>query len=142
MKLIIGRVEPPSVTFCVQRITQALDLALLWLSFPSRSLNTLLHCLRCLFPVFLPQRTLRSEEHTSELQSHSDLVCRLLLEKKKIHLDARRREHAYAPLADHVAEALHYPRPVRRDRAARSRLLPQRGKQALPASRAPRCGVP
>src|SRR5947207_3794272 len=32
----------------------------------------------------LPDRALaRSEEHTSELQSHSDLVCRLLLEKKK-----------------------------------------------------------
>src|SRR5438034_6235318 len=30
----------------------------------------------------------RSEEHTSELQSHSDLVCRLLLEKKK-------KEHQY-----------------------------------------------
>src|SRR5947207_12302216 len=35
-----------------------------------------------------PQNTVfsikrRSEEHTSELQSHSDLVCRLLLEKKK-----------------------------------------------------------
>src|SRR5438034_4987764 len=29
-------------------------------------------------------RTSRSEEHTSELQSHSDLVCRLLLEKKKL----------------------------------------------------------
>src|SRR5260221_10233683 len=29
------------------------------------------------------QGTTRSEEHTSELQSHSDLVCRLLLEKKK-----------------------------------------------------------
>src|SRR3989440_10889176 len=28
-------------------------------------------------------RPLRSEEHTSELQSRSDLVCRLLLEKKK-----------------------------------------------------------
>src|SRR5438034_1898506 len=28
-------------------------------------------------------QTNRSEEHTSELQSHSDLVCRLLLEKKK-----------------------------------------------------------
>src|SRR5438034_8582872 len=28
-------------------------------------------------------REFRSEEHTSELQSHSDLVCRLLLEKKK-----------------------------------------------------------
>src|SRR5437773_5866661 len=27
--------------------------------------------------------TKRSEEHTSELQSHHDLVCRLLLEKKK-----------------------------------------------------------
>src|SRR3712207_8973302 len=29
------------------------------------------------------QRTLRSEEHTSELQSRQYLVCRLLLEKKK-----------------------------------------------------------
>src|SRR5437588_6351041 len=29
------------------------------------------------------RQDLRSEEHTSELQSHSDLVCRLLLEKKK-----------------------------------------------------------
>src|SRR5260221_10164426 len=28
-------------------------------------------------------RSSRSEEHTSELQSHSDLVCRLLLEKKR-----------------------------------------------------------
>src|SRR5437667_6588451 len=28
-------------------------------------------------------RSKRSEEHTSELQSHHDLVCRLLLEKKK-----------------------------------------------------------
>src|SRR5438034_5583504 len=28
----------------------------------------------------------RSEEHTSELQSHSDLVCRLLLEKKNNYL--------------------------------------------------------
>src|SRR5260370_20192808 len=28
---------------------------------------------------------LRSEEHTSELQSHLNLVCRLLLEKKKKH---------------------------------------------------------
>src|SRR2546430_5138203 len=29
------------------------------------------------------RRTLRSEEHTSELQSQSNLVCRLLLEKKR-----------------------------------------------------------
>src|SRR5699024_11513376 len=31
----------------------------------------------------------RSEEHTSELQSRFDLVCRLLLEKKKYTLDKR-----------------------------------------------------
>src|SRR2546430_3530113 len=30
----------------------------------------------------------RSEEHTSELQSQSNLVCRLLLEKKKKHSDS------------------------------------------------------
>src|SRR5260221_6480589 len=34
----------------------------------------------------VPRGELRSEEHTSELQSHSDLVCRLLLEKKNKHL--------------------------------------------------------
>src|SRR5438132_6993661 len=36
----------------------------------------------------------RSEEHTSELQSHSDLVCRLLLEKKNIpkHVPHIRRQ--------------------------------------------------
>src|SRR5258705_1007108 len=33
----------------------------------------------------------RSEEHTSELQSLRHLVCRLLLEKKKIHLVLRER---------------------------------------------------
>src|SRR2546430_10376251 len=40
-------------------------------------------------------REQRSEEHTSELQSQSNLVCRLLLEKKK-----RRRDHF-------IAAALH-----------------------------------
>src|SRR5215204_7134069 len=34
-------------------------------------------------PMSRPGLPVRSEEHTSELQSHSDLVCRLLLEKKK-----------------------------------------------------------
>src|SRR5688572_32702145 len=32
------------------------------------------------------RRAIRSEEHTSELQSQSNLVCRLLLEKKNKHL--------------------------------------------------------
>src|SRR5438034_7515609 len=45
----------------------------------------------------------RSEEHTSELQSHSDLVCRLLLEKKKsnsaLHAPSHRRwQAARAPV--------------------------------------------
>src|SRR5690348_18014990 len=35
------------------------------------------------FPATSPARMLRSEEHTSELQSPVHLVCRLLLEKKK-----------------------------------------------------------
>src|SRR5260221_8855550 len=39
---------------------------------------------------------MRSEEHTSELQSHSDLVCRLLLEKKKAGLAPSRLKSAYA----------------------------------------------
>src|SRR5438477_3281731 len=34
-------------------------------------------------PLLLTQSGNRSEEHTSELQSHVNLVCRLLLEKKK-----------------------------------------------------------
>src|SRR5438132_10075632 len=46
----------------------------------------------------------RSEEHTSELQSHSDLVCRLLLEKKK-PFDAsssRARSMACVPLSPRI----------------------------------------
>src|SRR5438093_9999255 len=52
--------------------------------------------LRCLFrcanrvrrrvPTSCPAKS-RSEEHTSELQSLTNLVCRLLLEKKKINTD-------------------------------------------------------
>src|SRR5437588_5029101 len=38
----------------------------------------------------------RSEEHTSELQSHSDLVCRLLLEKKKTeNEDTHRTDNSF-----------------------------------------------
>src|SRR2546427_5981252 len=42
----------------------------------------------------------RSEEHTSELQSQSNLVCRLLLEKKKNHKTRRRqtKDHPHARL--------------------------------------------
>src|SRR5438034_6205156 len=40
-----------------------------------------------------PSAKARSEEHTSELQSHSDLVCRLLLEKKKRKSSCQSNEH-------------------------------------------------
>src|SRR5438034_8577821 len=45
------------------------------------------------FPVavFVTGAERRSEEHTSELQSHSDLVCRLLLEKKNKKNKKKRR---------------------------------------------------
>src|SRR5438874_6135217 len=42
------------------------------------------------------QPTGRSEEHTSELQSRRDLVCRLLLEKKKLVLAEARAYYAMA----------------------------------------------
>src|SRR2546430_7410647 len=40
----------------------------------------------------------RSEEHTSELQSQSNLVCRLLLEKKKKNVEVLATEPIVAPL--------------------------------------------
>src|SRR5690606_40536351 len=66
------------------------------------SMNTLLFCevpicanastyfcatkqlIACTSPAAMASDTIRSEEHTSELQSRENLVCRLLLEKKKI----------------------------------------------------------
>src|SRR5437773_4853694 len=42
-----------------------------------------------------PASATRSEEHTSELQSHHDLVCRLLLEKKKHKLTIMRHHHRH-----------------------------------------------
>src|SRR5438034_6419822 len=50
----------------------------------------------------------RSEEHTSELQSHSDLVCRLLLEKKKKHQQEKIQTTHLAYLDDMIHPE-HYP---------------------------------
>src|SRR2546430_11578449 len=68
-------------------------------SHPGRTIKPIpYHCIRwppaCL--LFMPPAALspklslpgRSEEHTSELQSQSNLVCRLLLEQKTYSLDA------------------------------------------------------
>src|SRR5438132_7814340 len=65
---------------------------------PGRRLVPLAHALlrpRC--GVEAEEEHERSEEHTSELQSHSDLVCRLLLEKKKKnHTRRNRRTPSYS----------------------------------------------
>src|ERR1035437_1494443 len=51
------------------------------------------NCKRSLFYVQRNFQTLpgsrRSEEHTSELQSRQELVCRLLLEKRRLRIDQR-----------------------------------------------------
>src|SRR5437667_333057 len=66
------------------------------------------------------RRTVRSEEHTSELQSHHDLVCRLLLEKKNgPKRDAARHRRHPAPASlqpgDRAADLL---APLRQNSAA------------------------
>src|SRR2546430_11678869 len=50
----------------------------------------------------------RSEEHTSELQSQSNLVCRLLLEKKKKKSDTNRAYHE--PIAANGHHRAHWTR--------------------------------
>ena len=60
-----------------------------WL-YNSPQRNALL-CLLCVLS------NTRSEEHTSELQSHSDLVCRLLLEKKKNTIFFKHLHHTRHP---------------------------------------------
>src|SRR5258708_25653567 len=49
-------------------------------------------------------RTVRSEEHTSELQSPDHLVCRLLLEKKKKTTNAN---HINSVITTSVEQAIH-----------------------------------
>src|SRR2546430_11068213 len=44
----------------------------------------------------------RSEEHTSELQSQSNLVCRLLLEKKKTQQAQKHTNHKYTNFASYL----------------------------------------
>src|SRR6266498_5681352 len=53
-----------------------------WRSQPARLHKHRLRALNALWPAGAHDERLRSEEHTSELQSRPHLVCRLLLEKK------------------------------------------------------------
>src|SRR5277367_6952546 len=47
-------------------------------------------------------RARRSEEHTSELQSHHDLVCRLLLEKKKKKIIIIKQKHKKQTMTEKI----------------------------------------
>src|SRR3954467_16009923 len=47
----------------------------------------------------------RSEEHTSELQSHDNLVCRLLLETKKTTKDLVTRPHTHTAISSRTPNA-------------------------------------
>src|SRR5205085_3300042 len=73
-----------------------------------------------------PHHGNRSEEHTSELQSQSNLVCRLLLEKKK-------RDHRGSP--ERVVRGTVRTRLLLEDQAEGSRALPAylRSPPGLPA---------
>src|SRR2546430_5215547 len=88
--------------------------------------------------IFIPSYVMnRSEEHTSELQSQSNLVCRLLLEKKTTdsdRADKRQRQHDHREHADVHGRALddqlhahinHLPTPFRLDVLTISHLSPQ-----------------
>src|SRR5260370_12443083 len=77
------RRPPRSTLFPYTTLFRSVSMALAALAF--RSCAGSAAC-AALPPNSFSPASLRSEEHTSELQSHLNLVCRLLLEKKK---DAR-----------------------------------------------------
>src|SRR5467141_5458655 len=66
----ISRAVLPICTACVRRLAPSLS-------------NSRLEWVFTVFSLTNSRPAIRSEEHTSELQSHLNLVCRLLLEKKK-----------------------------------------------------------
>src|SRR6266571_4757939 len=55
-----------------------------------------------------PKGYARSEEHTSELQSHVNLVCRLLLEKKKKKIDKKIETITWDPIAAEKSGYKHF----------------------------------
>src|SRR2546430_11288424 len=70
--VVEGRIDPPDR---LEDVVDAADVQKRLLLASERGFGQILRCGRGAH---------RSEEHTSELQSQSNLVCRLLLEKKKI----------------------------------------------------------
>src|SRR6266540_4884495 len=89
-----GEETPPGMRFrarrksAAERLPATLDFGLATLDSSERQ-RTIRQPFRGL------ARVVRSEEHTSELQSHHDLVCRLLLEKKKTIHRAHNDQHQH-----------------------------------------------
>src|SRR5438034_7095657 len=80
------------VSFSIDAVARRADVARMTVYYQFGSRRGLLEALFDDLAVRggIPQLPSRSEEHTSELQSHSDLVCRLLLEKKKKQIRSSR----------------------------------------------------
>src|SRR2546430_7211577 len=72
--------------------------------FRSQVCAPLWRCAQHLLPEPSPGISRRSEEHTSELQSQSNLVCRLLLEKKKKNQTRKTRPRS---LGEHTNSHVH-----------------------------------
>src|SRR5204862_4041109 len=86
MRIGRRRIRPASRTAA----TVSRPFALSWFVYSTSRIEFLQTSpIKRIIPIWLykfivaPERWRRSEEHTSELQSRRDLVCRLLLEKKK-----------------------------------------------------------
>src|SRR2546430_5701806 len=87
------RRPPRSTLFPYTTLFRSRDVGMVIVAALRSDLLLFLELLVFLLPLFLAFRMIlrgknaRSEEHTSELQSQSNLVCRLLLEKKKSTYD-------------------------------------------------------
>src|SRR5438132_7151838 len=87
--VVVSEVEPPPPRYEVVGVAPApgylwIGGAWLWESTRLNSSHTVTsYAVSCL-QTKSPLSQSRSEEHTSELQSHSELVCRFLIAKKKI----------------------------------------------------------
>src|SRR2546430_11667393 len=80
----------------MMRLVQVMDLRLQFFDAPAIVRARQLEPARGRRRRAVHQKEIRSEEHTSELQSQSNLVCRLLLEKKKkTTLHTREHNHTH-----------------------------------------------
>src|SRR2546430_9650200 len=78
-------------------------------ALPIFGVRVRLECAHDLHALLLGRCEVRSEEHTSELQSQSNLVCRLLLEKKKIEPPTRSTQAAFMARAPPASSSIRDP---------------------------------